>query len=257
MKLGEDNYRIHALCLGDSGVGKTGSLISLVRAGYKIKLLDLENGSRILYNLVMEQCPEMLDNVEVEKVATKYRITALGAKADKAPQGLTKVGKIIDRWQKEVNEDDIIVVDSLTALGRLCLVWSVAQNPGLRDRRQHYFNAQEVVEPLVATLTHEDFPCHTIILTHIDYRDLSADSKNPYIKGYASSVGRALGDKIPTHFNEVFLYHTIGVGKAAKRQISSVPTSTVDVKNTAPSRLKSQYDINTGLAEIFSVLRGG
>ena len=100
MKLGEDIYRVHALGIGDSGTGKTGSLISLVKAGYRIKLLDLENGSRILYNLVMEQCPEMLGNVEVERVATKYKISVLGAQPEKAPQGLTKVGKIIDRWQK-------------------------------------------------------------------------------------------------------------------------------------------------------------
>ena len=156
-----------------------------------------------------------------------------------------------------MSPDDILVVDSLTALGRLCLVWSEAQNKGLKDRRQHYFNAQEVVEPLVATLTHEDFPCHTIILTHVDYRDLSPDPKNPSLKGYASSVGRALGDKIPTHFNEVFLYRTIGTGKSVKRVISSVSNGIVDVKNTAPSRIKGQYEINTGLAEIFTTLKGG
>ena len=32
------------LYLGDSGSGKTGSLVSLLKAGYKIKVLDLDNG---------------------------------------------------------------------------------------------------------------------------------------------------------------------------------------------------------------------
>ena len=256
MKLSDESYRIHALCLGDSGTGKTGSLISLINAGYHIKLLDLENGSRILYNLAIEQCPDKLENVDVEKISTKYKIGPAGAVAEKAPSGLINVGKLIDRWQKEVGPDDIVVVDSLTALGRLCLVWSEAQNRAIRDRRQHYFNAQEVIEPIIATLTHEDFPCHTLILTHIDYRDLSPDPKNPTIKGYASSVGRALGDKIPTHFNEVFMYQTVGAGASAKRIISSVSNGVVDVKNTVPSRIQKRYDINTGLAEIFTLLKG-
>ena len=256
MKLGEETYRVHALLLGNSGTGKTGSLVSLVKAGYKLKILDLENGTQILYNLVMEQCPDMLDNVELEKISTKYRIGPAGATAEKAPAGLVKVGKILDRWQKEVSPDEIIIIDSLTALGRLCLVWSEAQNRGLRDRRQHYFNAQEVVEPLIATITHEDFPCHSLVLTHIDYRDISPDPKNPSIKGYASSVGRALGDKIPTHFNEVFMYNTIGTGASAKHVISSVSDGVVDVKNTVPSRIQKRYDINTGLADIFTLLKG-
>lgn len=252
MKLTEDTGRNHLLLLGDSGTGKTGSLVSLVAAGYKLYILDLENGTKILRNMIMQQCPDKIENVEVEKIATKYTIESTGAKAERAPRGLARVGKTIDQWQSIVSPDDIIVIDSLTALGRLCLVWSKAQNPGLKDNRQHYFNAQEVIEPIVAVVTHEDFPCHTITITHIDYREVAKDTT----KGYASAVGRALGDKIPTHYNEVFKYATIGVGRAAKRVISSVSDGITDVKNTAPNRVKAQYGIDTGLAEIFAHLQG-
>ena len=242
MQLTEMETRLQLLLLGDSGTGKTGSLVSLVEAGYKLYLLDLENGSKILANLIHERCPDKLENVEVEKVATKYKISSTGAQAERAPQGLGKVGRIIDKWQTVVSPKDIIVVDSLTALGRLCLVWSKAQNPGIKDNRQHYFNAQEVIEPLVATITHEEFPCHTITITHIDYREITKETT----KGFASSVGRALGDKIPTHFNEVFRYETIGTGKGAKRIISSVSNGVVDVKNTSPSAVKPSYPLSTG-----------
>jgi len=257
MSLFTDNYKVHALCLGDTGTGKTGSLISLIEAGYFLRILDLENGTRILANFVRERCSERADQVIVERVGAKYKIDAArGATPEKASSGLAKVGRIIDKWQKECSPDDILVVDSLTALGTLCLMWSKSVNPGLKDNRQHYFNAQEVVEPIVATLTHEDFPCHTVIMTHIDYRDLSDDPKNPNMKGFASSVGRALGDKIPRHFNEVFRFQTIGTGGGTKRMISSVSDALVDVKNTAPSHIKGRYDVNTGLAEIFGVLIG-
>ena len=254
MSLFNDSYKVHALCLGDTGSGKTGSLISLIEAGYFLRILDLENGTRILANFVRERCPERAENVIVERIGAKYKIDATGASPEKASPGLAKVGRTIDRWQKECSPSDILIVDSLTALGTLCLVWSKSVNPGLRDNRQHYFNAQEVVEPIVATLTHEDFPCHTIILTHIDYRDLSSDPKNPSVKGFTSSVGRALGDKIPRHFNEVFRYQIKGTGRGAKRVISSVSDALVSVKNTAPSRIKGDYGIDTGLAEIFNTL---
>ena len=257
MSLFDDSYKVHALLLGDSGAGKTGSLISLIEAGYTLRIADCDNGVRILANFVRERCPDKAQNVIVERLGTKYKIKPTGAHAERAAGGLARFGKIIDKWQAECSPDDIVVIDSLTALGTdLCLNWSKSVNPGLKDNRQHYFNAQEVVEPIVATLTHEDFPCHTLILTHIDYRDLSSDSKSPNLKGFASSVGRALGDKIPRHFNEVFRYQVKGTGPGRKHVISSVSDALVSVKNTAPSRVKGEYSIDTGLAEIFNILIG-
>ena len=251
MKLLDEDYRIHALLLGDSGTGKTGSIASLVAAGYKVYLLDLENGSRILGNMVQQKCPDRLDSVELEKVTTTYTLSAKGATAKKASHGLAKVALILDKWQKECSPNDIIVIDSVTALGRLCLVWAQAQTLGIKDRRQYYFNAQQVLEPIIATLTSDEFPCHSLLLTHIDYRDMGGGTK-----GFASSVGSALGDKIPTYFNEVFRYDTLGTGSAAKRVISSTSNGVVDVKNTVPYRIKGQFNLDTGLATIFQQLLG-
>ena len=119
MKLTDNVGRNHLLLLGDSGTGKTGSLVSLVNAGYKLYMLDLENGSKILHNLIMEICPDKINNVEVEKVSTKYKFSVSGATPERATYGLSKVGKIIDAWQNAVGPEDIMVIDSLTALGRL------------------------------------------------------------------------------------------------------------------------------------------
>ena len=40
------------LFVGDSGAGKTGALASLAAAGYKIRILDLDNGVDVLRDLL-------------------------------------------------------------------------------------------------------------------------------------------------------------------------------------------------------------
>ncbi len=242
----------HLLLLGDTGTGKTGSLISLIHAGYTLRLLDLENGSKILRNFIKDECPERAGQLIIESMAPKFSIGVGGAKPLKGQHTLTQIGMTLEKWQKEAAPDDVIVVDSLTALGRACLIWAKAQNPGLKDNRAHYMNAQEVVEPFIEVLTHSEFPCHSITITHIDYREVSEDT----IRGYASSVGKALGDKIPRHFNEVFRYDKLGSGRQVKHVISTISDAVTNVKNSAPKRLKPSYPISTGLVDIFNTLKG-
>ena len=262
-KLTDTSYKVHALGVGDSGTGKTGSLVSLVAAGYTIRLLDMENGYGILKPQIREQCPDMMDNVELEQVSLEFTIGPMGPKCKNAGVCLSRIGTILDKWQKECSPDDIIVSDSITALGRICFEVSKSQNPGVANKVFHYGNAQALVEPLIAILTGPTFPCHTILFTHIDYRDMNKGKRDPkgkgefipeLIKGFPSSIGEALNAKIPTYFNEVFRYETIGVGKGAKRVISSIPDGILDVKNTAPSRIKGTYNLDTGLADIFNIL---
>lgn len=64
-KLSDINYKKQLLLIGDSGTGKTGALASLARDGYRLFIIDLENGSKILRDL----CPDHLDNIDVEQFA--------------------------------------------------------------------------------------------------------------------------------------------------------------------------------------------
>ncbi len=60
----QSNDFVKLLLLGDAKSGKTGSLVSLVEAGYKVRILDFDNLLDILAKLISEQCPEQIDNVE-------------------------------------------------------------------------------------------------------------------------------------------------------------------------------------------------
>ena len=243
--------RHHILLVGDSGTGKTGSIAGLVNAGHKVYFLDLENGSRILENL-----SEHPENLEIEKVHDSFRFTAAGAVPERGPKSLVRIGKILDRWQNEVKPDDIVVIDSLTALGRCILRWAKAQNPALRDNRQHYMNAQEVMGPFVETLTSPGFPCHTICLTHITRKEIREPGSDRVVETriFPTAIGASLGERLPTYFNNTFQAKTVGMGRSAKRVISSISDGTIDLKNTRPDKVESQYPIQTGLATLLNTL---
>jgi len=85
------------LLIGDSGTGKTGSLVSLVKAGYKIRILDMDNGLDILRNLVLEQAPEQIDNVHFITVTDKFK--HVGGKAVPVnSDAWSRAIKYLDNW---------------------------------------------------------------------------------------------------------------------------------------------------------------
>lgn len=67
-----------SLYIGDSSVGKTGSLVSLVKAGYFLRILDLDNGLDVLKQYIIKECPDKINNVDYETRRDKYKSTAGG-----------------------------------------------------------------------------------------------------------------------------------------------------------------------------------
>ena len=67
-----ENYKaekpIKMLVMGDTGTGKTGALASLANTGYKLHILDYDNGLDILSTKVK---PEFLKNIEYETLTEK------------------------------------------------------------------------------------------------------------------------------------------------------------------------------------------
>ena len=60
----QSNEYTKLLIEGDSGSGKTGALCSLVEAGYKLRILDFDNGLEPLKQFILRDCSENIDNVE-------------------------------------------------------------------------------------------------------------------------------------------------------------------------------------------------
>jgi hypothetical protein len=105
---------------------------------------------------------------------------------------------------------------------------------------------------MLAAITGAGFQTNVIVCTHIDLVE-SADGS---IKGFASSLGKALGPKIPRYFNTMLAAESKTMGSKTTRKILTAPTAQLDLKNPAPMRIDASYPLETGMAEIFKKLKG-
>lgn len=247
-----------AIILGDSGTGKTGSLASLVKAGYKLRILDLDNKLQtgILPQLIKRDCPDKLGSVDYEAVRDKFKASALGPVFDGMPKSFTRSLELLDKWSDNSipakwGPEYIFVLDSLTFLSDAAYNWAKSLNPGTKDPRQWFYTAQRAVENTLAMLTAETFNTNLLVIAHVSWQTRPDGS----MKGYPASVGKALGPTIPTYFDNMVLCQTSSDGKS--RTIQTVPTALMDLKNPAsinPLMLPT-LPLETGLATFFQTLR--
>ena len=245
---------------GDSGSGKTGSLASLVKAGYKLRILDFDNGLDVLKSFVLHDSPGSIENVEFASLRDKRKASPTGPVIDGQPRAFITALKLLDRWKydgvdlgvpAEWGSDCILVIDSLTMLSDACYDWREPLVPrgssGNYDKRAVYYDAQKAIEEVLALLTSESFKTNVIVISHIKYMDMPDGTK----KGFPTAVGSALSPTIPRYFNSVALCETVG----GKRTLKTTPTAVIDLKNPKPFAMLKSYDISTGLADFFGVLR--
>ena len=244
------------LFIGASGAGKTGALTSLVKAGYELRIIDLDGG---LDSLIAHCRHENLDlsKIQYQSFRDKIKMTNQGPKVDGAPKAYVQAMQALERWPDDESDpaswgaEKILVLDSLTNAGRAAFQWARAMNPTTKDPRQWYSAAQAIIEDLIANLTSESFGTNVIVISHIEL----VTSEAGITKGYASSIGKALGPKLPRFFNTMILSEPKGFGESVKRTIKTLPTSMIDLKNPAPFKIKKEYGIENGLAEIFAELK--
>ncbi len=244
------------LYIGDSGTGKTGSLVSLVSAGYKLYILDTDNGVDVLKAFVRHQCPDKIDNIDTES-RRDIRVNVGGEMKIKGqPKAYIDSLALLTKWSdgailSELGENHILVIDSFSGLSNAALEWARGLNPGAKDPRQWYFTAQQSLEKVIDLITSANFNCNVIVISHIDYKEREDGTQ----KGYARAVGSALGPIIPRYFNTMVLAETIGAGKSALRKIKTLPTGIVDLKTPVPFKLDKDLDLPTGMATIFEKLK--
>jgi hypothetical protein len=251
----QSNKFTKLLLIGDSGTGKTGALASLVGEGYDLRILDCDNGLDTMAMILKEKHPDKLGQVHYETVRDKYKGSAMGPLIDGAPAFAKALG-LLDKWTDgtkpaEWGEKTIFVLDSLTFFSDMAFNWAKSLNPGAKEPRQWYGTAQAATENVLAQLTSADFKTNVIVISHISW----IERPDGTMRGYPSSVGKALGPTIPAYFNSVALCQTAGTGAQVRRTIQTVPTALIDLKNPAPFRMAASLPLETGLADFFREVR--
>lgn len=245
-----------ALLIGDSGTGKTSALLSLIKEGYKVRIIDLDNGLDALTQWVRRECPDKLKNVEYETLRDRFTASPMGPIVKGQPKAYSGVLKLLEKWTDDTDPaewgaDHILVIDSLTNLGESAFLWAKGMNPTSKDPRQWFYAAQRAIAHTMQLLTSEAFHCNVIVISHITYIDLQDGA----IKGFPTAVGKELSKHLAKDFNNQLELQRSGAGLSAKRAIFPLPTNMVENKTAASFKMEKSYPIETGLADIFKLLR--
>lgn len=249
----EDYLRL--LGVGDSGTGKTGSLLSLLQAGYHVGVVDMDNGLAWLKNKIRAHHPELAPRLSWMTFRDKMKLTKSGPIYSGMPSAYTSAIQALTTWEdgsnpSEWGPDRVLVLDSLTFFGNAAYNWKDALNPTVKDKRQIYGEGQNAVEEILSVLTSDDYHTHVVIFSHIRW----VARQDGTTKGYPSALGEALSPKISTYFNSVALYESMGQGAAQRRMIRTTSTPLMDLKNETIDMLP-QLPIETGLADFFKAAR--
>lgn len=247
------------LMIGANGSGKTGSLVSLARAGYNIRVLDFDNGAEILYQLTKGE-PEVAARFDVETHTDDYKSQAGVVQPVTPLKGFANGMKVLDNWPGFGNintwgPDTVLVLDSMTMMGKfimnhiLFLNAHLGQNPQL----QHWGAAMSIQEDVMARLYSPTVKCHVIVMAHITFLEPEGEAVR---KAYPSALGNKLPPKIGSYFNSTLHVGVKGSGANQRRVISTKSTNTIDLKTPAPGLVKDEYPIETGLADYFKDLHG-
>ena len=183
--------------------------------GYKLHICDYDNGLDALQNFIMEGSSNALVNVDYEPLHDKTKFMQ-GSPPVVAAKALIRTGQLIEKWSDgskpaEWGPEHILVLDSLTSLGRYAYNWAKGQAPKVRDRRQWYNAAQDSLELILDAISSTAFNTNVIVISHIKYvevREVGTDGKERIkdVEHIPSSVGNALGKTTPNTPNTCLLY---------------------------------------------------
>lgn len=200
------------LLIGKSGVGKTGSLASLVAAGYNLRIIDTDKGVRTIRslltdkdhypyaNLIAEKDIDInsavryvpidtamkLRNISIKMPNNTFKTENLLAPAD--AKAWLRVLDYLDKWKEDDIDfghiatwglNDILVIDSFSTLAKCAYYFCQSLNNrlGARDQGFEYQRdigeAQSQLTRLLELLYDSNIKCHIIVISHITWVDES------------------------------------------------------------------------------------
>lgn len=266
------------LYIGESGAGKTGSLVPLARAGYRLCILDFDNGLDVLAKILqsptnLDKTPKSPAQLAIDqkalanvffKTCTDKRKT-VGGKIIPAgvPQAWSKGITMLDNWvdgdiklgpASSWDSKTILVIDSLTLMSMAAFMHVLTLNgrAGAQPQIQDWGAAMQLIEDLLGLLYSDDIACNVIVISHITY----VEREDGMSKGYPNTLGNKLPPKVGRYFNSLLLAKSKGSGDNVKRTIRTTNEGSIELKNPIPGVLPSELPLETGMLTFFEAVRG-
>lgn len=220
---------VNVLLMGPAGTGKTHSIGTLIEAGIEVFYLGLEPGLESVMAYFKDKGKEVPENfhwhqleapkasfLEMLDSATKINTMALDSLAKMQDPNRSKHNQFItmlkavnnfkdQRTGKEygcVDEwgpDRALVVDGMAGLARAAMSLVVGGKP-VRNQSD-WGIAQDQVEKIVRMWT-DNCHCHFVLIAHVERE---TDAVLGGVKIMISTLGKALGPKLPPMFSDVIL----------------------------------------------------
>lgn len=265
---------IKMLYIGDSGTAKTGALASLAKAGYKLRILDADNGIDSLAEQLRND-PIASALVDFQTVVDKKKSMKFGSKIKIICEGGAKAFGValdlLNHWKykdgaKDIDlgkpcdwgRDTVLVVDSLDHLGTAALDYNLelVARGGEQPQIQDYGSATRQLEQVIQLLCSSAIGCHVIIISHINQVEIDTGEGVELVRGYPAALGSKLSPKIGAYFNTTLIGKASGSGDKVKRVIRTVPTASIDAKNPVKG-IPAELPVEEGLATFFKAYLGG
>lgn len=259
---------IKMILIGDSGTGKTGSLVSLVKAGYKLRIMDFDGLLRVLVEQIKLQCPDKLKNVRYLSFADALKASDAGPIPKGIPKAFNNMNKALERWKDgdedlgdpgEWGPDCVLVIDTFTRVADCALRWGETMVPkgqsGKTDGRAGFYTAQQAIIELMTILNAESFRTNVILIAHVAYQDRGDGT----IRGFPRAVGKAINTEIPGFFEHILVAERSGTGANSIRTIKAVTNGMVETKSPVlhlHPELAQPMELNVALAKYFKAVRG-
>lgn len=220
---------VNVMLQGESGVGKTHIIGSLVDTGLEVFYLTLDPGRESLAGYFTDKGKKIPENLhwatirttptgfaamkDISEKINTYNFEMLTKLVDpnkkqynQHTQLLTMLSEFKDERTKKSfgavdhwNTDRALVIDNLSGLSDIILNNVVGGKPV--KNQGEWGIAQTQVETLLKMLT-DGCRCHFILLSHIE-KEL--DEVNGGYKTMASTLGKKLAPKLPKMFSDVIL----------------------------------------------------
>ena len=235
------NDRVQSIILGESGSGKTGLLSTLANAGYRLAVLDFDNGLDILKNGGYLK-GDAADRIFFETLATDD------------PASIEHMQKLINEWPglgalTTWGAKDVLVIDSGTFMSNAMEIYCEKRKGPFKDPRQLMGACKEALCTLFEFLRGPKVRCNVIVNTHLRF----VENDQGIQKAYPSFIGQAFPRIAGSYFNNMWRID-VKPGPDGTRVIRTRADSVTALKCSAPNAVKVEEPFD--LASLFSKIKG-